>query len=45
MYMPIIKDKKSWELAKSYRINLVAAEIIFEDLSSELVTEEFIKGL
>lgn len=45
MYMPIVKTMEEWELVKQYDINVVAAELIFDDVASPLAQKEFIKEL
>ena len=43
MYMPIIKNIEEWEIVKQYNINLVAVELIFENLNSKLLSRKIIK--
>ena len=45
MFMPIIRTAQEWDLAKKYNINLVAVEIVFEDLRVPVVQREFIQEL
>lgn len=45
MYMPIVKTREDWDLVQSYDVNLMAAELIFEDLSNPLIQPEFMKAL
>lgn len=45
MYMPIVKTIKEWEMVNEYKFNLVAAELIFEDLNSPFLDKKFIEGL
>lgn len=45
MYMPILKTVEEWDIVKQYDINVVAAELIFKDLSSPFIKPEFIEGL
>ena len=42
MYMPIIYSMEEWELVKSYDINLVGAEIIFDTEDHPLANPEFL---
>lgn len=45
MYMPIMKETSEWELLEKYHINVAAAELIFADLKSGFLTEEFMGKL
>jgi len=45
MYMPIVNSVEEWGIVQEYEVNLAAAELIFEDLNSPLITPEFIGGL
>ncbi len=45
MYMPIVKSLKEWELVKKFDVNVAAAELIFADLESPLVSEAFLGEL
>lgn len=45
MYMPIMKDPSQWDLLEKYNINTAAAELIFTDLKSGFLTEEFMGRL
>lgn len=45
MYMPIVKTIEDWELVRTYDINMVAVELIFENLESPFLKPEFINSL
>lgn len=45
MYMPIMKEPSEWEILEKYNINIAAAELIFQDLESGFITEEFMGRL
>lgn len=45
MYMPIVRSMEEWELAQSYDINIVAAELIFADPSEPLADPKFLSDL
>ncbi len=45
MYMPIVRSIEEWELVQKYNINLVAAEVIFDNLNSPLAQPDFIDSL
>lgn len=45
MYMPIMKKAEEWDVVEKYNINVAAAELIFTDFESSLLTEEFMGKL
>ncbi|MGD1815812.1 MAG: glycerophosphodiester phosphodiesterase family protein [Pleomorphochaeta sp.] len=45
MYMPIIKTVTDWEKVKSYNVNVVAAEVIIDSPTSNMLNPKFIKRL
>lgn len=45
MYMPIMKDPAEWEILEKYNINVVAAELIFSDLNSGFLDNQFMGRL
>lgn len=45
MFMPIIRTMDEWKRLKSYQINVVAAEIIFETVDADVFQPEFISEL
>ena len=45
MFMPIVRTMEQWREVKKYNLNIVAIEIIFETLESELVSKEFMEEL
>ncbi len=45
MYMPIIDDIKQWEMIKDRNINIVAVELVFNDINSPLVSKDFLSEL
>lgn len=45
MYMPILKSVKEWERVREFDVNVAAAELIFADLDSPLVSEAFLGEL
>jgi glycerophosphoryl diester phosphodiesterase len=45
MYMPIMKKAEEWDIVEKYNINVAAAELIFTDLKSSFLSEEFMGKL
>lgn len=45
MYMPILKDPSEWDILEKYNVNVAAAELIFEDLSSGFLDQKFMERL
>lgn len=45
MFMPIIRTEKEWELVQKYDVNVVAVEVIFENLEQPVAQKEFIGKL
>lgn len=45
MFMPIIRSVDDWERTERRNINVVAAEIVFDDLSNPVVSPAFIEDL
>lgn len=45
MYMPILKTLDDWKTVKTFNINIVAAELIFESLEHEFLSSDFMSEL